>query len=60
MTDHAARPADACDSDGDAVSHITGQPAPGNFRCTLPAGHTGPHLMLRDLANRWHGTRRTR
>lgn len=59
VTTHAARPEDACDPDGGAVSALTGEPAPGNFRCTLLAGHDGPHLMRRDLANRWHGVRRT-
>ena len=53
---HAARPADACD--------WSPRTRP-NFRCTLPAGHPddphghGGHLMDRDLACAWWGTKTT-
>lgn len=28
-------------------------------RCTLPAGHDGPHAMHRDLAVKWWGAKST-
>lgn len=49
MTDaaHAERPEEACDA----------PLANPSFRCTLPFGHDGPHLMNRDIAVKWWGTK---
>ena len=44
---HADTPTDACGA------HVR------NHRCTLPAGHIGAHLMDRDLACAWWGTKTT-